>query len=74
MPRDAVLNHYLNSGRHLLMDTKMPRKIGAKPKKIDDPESDPHKIFVRRCVAEKPKKKDIVDDIKKFIKAAEELI
>jgi hypothetical protein len=32
---------------------------------------DPHRIFVRKCVTEKPKVKDIVEGIKRFIDAAE---
>ena len=72
---DSVLNNFMKSGRHLLGDTKAPRKIGTKPKKLETQmEEDPHKLFIRRCVMEKPKKADIVDDIKKFIKAAEETL
>jgi len=45
----------------------------VKPTKIDAPiDSDPHKVFTKRTIAEKPKKSDIIDEFKKFIKSAEE--
>lgn len=34
-------------------------------------ETDPYKVFAKRCINEKPKKADVVDDIKRFIAAAE---
>jgi hypothetical protein len=34
-------------------------------------ESDPHKVFVKYAIDNRPKKSELVDDIKKFIKAAE---
>ena len=73
---DNILKAFLHSGRHLLMDTKVPKKTGKKEKVtkeevLGDMESDPHKIFRKRCIAEKPKKMDVVMDIRRFIEAAE---
>jgi len=34
-------------------------------------ETDPYRIFTKRCISEKPKKAEVVDDIKRFIAAAE---
>ena len=77
---DSILSELFKSGRHLLLDTKAPRKIppkttASKAEVMGMPtESDPHKLFIRRCVMERPKKNEIVDDIKRFIKAAEETL
>ena len=74
--KDSVLAAFLQSGRHLLIDTKAPRKSAKKEKVtkaevMGEMESDPHKIFRKRCIAEKPKKADVVADIRRFIEAAE---
>ena len=73
---DSVLKSFLQSGRHLLLDTKAPKKTQKKEKVtkaevFGDLETDPHKIFRKRCIHEKPKKADVVLDIKRFIEAAE---
>ena len=71
-----ILKDFLASGRKLLDDTKSPT---AKTTKKQPPavstapvETDPHKIFERRTIQEKPKKSEVVEDIKKFIKQAED--
>jgi methionine synthase II (cobalamin-independent) len=71
-----ILKDFLSSGRKLLDDTKSP---SAKTTKKQPPgvgtgpvETDPHKIFQRRTIQEKPKKSEVVEDIKKFIKQAED--
>ena len=78
---DETFKNFLQSGRTILRDTKMPRKIPANVAKKgkeahqlkESPVSDdPHKVFVRKVVTEKPKKKDILEQIKRFIVAAEE--
>ena len=70
---EGFLRDFLASGKKLLDDTKQIKmKTAKQKKKAAEPLSDdPHKNFVRRVIAEKPKKKEIVDDIKKFISAAE---
>jgi len=35
---------------------------------------DPHKVFVKYSIANKPKKAELLVDIKKFIKQAEDLL
>jgi hypothetical protein len=73
-----TLKDFLNSGRKLITDTKIKyiknnskeAKV-LKEKPIEAPD-DPHKTFVRRTILEKPKKQDIVEEFKKFIKSAEE--
>ena len=75
------LKDILSSGKRILADTKQPRKTEVKTadgkKKpvpaMDTPtESDPHKNFIKRTIQEKPKQKAVVEEIKKFIKSAED--
>lgn len=77
----SYLKDVLSSGRKILGDTKqLPVKDGgskAKPKPSsihNPPESDPHKIFIKRAISERPKKSEMVDEIKKFIKQAEDCL
>ena len=70
---DATYKAFLDSGRHLLSDTKIPRLSNKKPGRpmTSVEESDPHKVFTKYAIDNRPKKSELVDDIKKFIKAAE---
>jgi hypothetical protein len=80
---DDHFKHFLDSGKKLLRDTKAPRRPAAaapvKGKKDTGPaqpsmsslSDDPHAVFVRRVVHEKPKKPEIVEQIKRFIVVAE---
>jgi hypothetical protein len=79
---DETYKQFLNSGKRILHDTKAPRRpetTVAKGKADKGPakpapsnmSDDPHKVFIRRVVGEKPKKQDIVDQIKQFIEIAE---
>lgn len=71
------MDKFFESGKKLLSDTKQPKKSGVKKGKTTieeisgQVETDPHRIFVKRCVSEKPKKVEIVKDIKRFIEVAE---
>jgi len=77
---DATFSEFLRSGKSLLTTTMQPRrapvaaakksKSAAQPAPSNIPD-DPHRIFVRKCVTEKPKAKDVVEGIKRFIDAAE---
>ena len=68
------LKEILTSGRQILADTKTPKQIkpvGGKgkvpnPAAGSGPETDPHKIFVKRAIQEKLKKMEIKDQIQKF--------
>jgi|APFre7841882654_1041346.scaffolds.fasta_scaffold80423_2 hypothetical protein len=71
------LKDFLNSGRKLITDTKIKMlKNTSKEAKVlkEKPalEGDPHQVFVRRTILEKPKKSEIVEEFIKFIKSAEE--
>lgn len=80
---DATLEALLKRGCVVLTDTKQrkaPAPEAGKPRKsrhtiaeaaAGQLETDPHKIFIRKAIDEKPSKADIVDEIKKFIKEAE---
>lgn len=72
------LKEFLASGKKLLTDTKTPKqvKVVAKgtgkvtaPAAGSGPETDPHKIFVKRAIQEKLKKTEIVKEIQKFCDA-----
>lgn len=71
------LSQLMKSGKKLLTDTKTPatkekRQAVAKSAIESTPtESDPHKAFVKRTISEKPKKTEVVEEFKKFIKAEE---
>lgn len=77
MPSD-YLKDILASGRVILGDTKTAKlKKDEKTKSsslTQPPESDPHKNFVKRTINEKPSKKEVVEEMKKFIKAAEDAL
>ena len=72
---------FLASGKAIVGDTRA-RKIAQKGKalppssieSLTPAETDPYRIFAKRTVAEKPKKAEMVKDIKKFIEAAEALL
>lgn len=73
---DTHFKEFLASGRTLLLDTKTPRKVVPASRKIKKEdmgiaETDPYKAFVRRVVQEKPKKTEIVKELKRFAEAAE---
>jgi hypothetical protein len=34
-------------------------------------EKDPHKVLIRRCIDDKIKKSDVIEEFKKFIESAE---
>jgi hypothetical protein len=70
----SFLHDFFKSGKKLIDDTKTPAVPKAKKKGIVtevSTETDPHKILVRRTIQEKPKKIDLVEDFKRFIKTAE---
>lgn len=71
----------LKSGHKLLVDTKARKPVTDAPKKGKIPpltqssmtqETDPHKRFVKMCIQNKPKKADMLKDIRSLISTAEE--
>lgn len=70
---------FFQSGKSLLADTKAPRKINtigerkkaAKAEMSGPGLDDPHAVFVRKVTTEKPKPKEVVEQLKRFIAAAE---
>ena len=74
----SFVNDFLQSGRRLVVDTKQP-KI-RKTERPKDPNTgkpalpvaqDAYQVFIKRCINDKPAKKEVVEDIKRFIEAAE---
>ena len=72
------LQHLMKSGKQILVDTKTPatkekrEKVAKVANETPKPEdSDPHKVFVKRTISEKPPKEKVVVDLLKFIKAEE---
>ena len=76
---DAALKALQESGKRLLVDTKQRKTSGPKkpnPSKdlIEPAETDPYRVFVRRVIAERPGKQEILKDIQRFIKVAEDAL
>jgi len=74
---DGTYREFLSSGRALITDTKTPKVKSESVKKaktgFDTPplEKDPHRVLIRRCVDDKIKKSDVIEEFKKFIETAE---
>jgi hypothetical protein len=74
---DGTYKEFLSSGRALITDTKTAKVKSESVKKaksgFDTPpmDKDPHKTLIRRCIEDKIKKSDIVEEFKKFIEVAE---
>jgi hypothetical protein len=74
---DGTYKEFLSSGRALITDTKTAKVKSESVKKaksgFDTPpaDKDPHKTLIRRCIDDKIKKSDIIEEFKKFIEAAE---
>ena len=68
------LKDVLSTGRKILSDTKTPKKVIVSDKKPSlpnpaagsGPESDPHKVFVKRAIKERLKKSEVVELVQKF--------
>ena len=75
---DGVYQDFLSSGRALITNTKTPKVKSESVKKakagFQTPtlEKDPHRVLIRRCIDDKIKKSDIVEEFKKFIQSAED--
>jgi hypothetical protein len=65
------LREFMKSGKVLITDTKTPRQLKPKEKAKPDEVGDPHKMFVRQTIQNKPKKLELVEEFKKFIKVEE---
>lgn len=74
---DSILKDFLTSGKAILADTKRPAVKNTKGGKVTkgevlgEMEQDPHRILIRRIIREKPSKKEVVEQFKRFIDAAE---
>lgn len=73
---DTTLKDFLMSGKALLVDTKRPKSVYKKEKVskgevLGETEKNPHKVFIRRTIHEKPPKKEVVEQFQRFTEAAE---
>ena len=64
------------SGKRLLIDTKTPKDERTKSKMVKGKAAEPvsedaHIAFQKRCIKDKPPKKEVVEYFKTFIDAAE---
>lgn len=73
---DGTLKQFMESGRKLITDSKLPKQKPSKvaPAAESEPLGDPHQVFVRRTKKELPKKMEVVEELKKFIVVAEKNI
>jgi len=72
---DSNLKSFLESGKHLIGDTKKilkKKQLAPEPLGTQQVELDPHRAFVKNAIQSKPKKAEIVEDFKKFIQLAED--
>jgi translation elongation factor EF-1alpha len=73
---DNTYRDFMQSGKALITDTKTP-KVKAKSVKGPDKgtdvivSGDPHKVLIKRCIDEKIKKSDVIEEFMKFIIQAE---
>jgi hypothetical protein len=75
---DPVIKSLFDSGRKLIADSKAAKPPASKKGKaklaseaMEPPETDPHKIFIKRAIRDKPKPAELLKDIKRFIEDAE---
>ena len=68
------LREFLKSGKTLIGDTKLKGTLKPKDRAKPDELGDPHKVFIRRTIQEKPKKAEIIEEFKKFIKISEDAL
>lgn len=66
------LKEFMKSGKVLITDTKTPRQLKPKEKAKPEELGCPHKVFVRHTIQNKPKKSELVEEFKKFIKIEED--
>jgi hypothetical protein len=75
---DGTYKEFLSSGRALITDTKTVKVKSESVKKASTgfatppADKDPHRVLIRRCIDDKIKKSDIVEEFKKFIQEAED--
>jgi len=77
---DNTFREFMSSGKALITDTKTPKvkseSVKAPKKSLDVvvESKDPHRVLIKRCIDEKIKKSDVIEEFKKFIQSAEEAL
>ena len=74
---DGNFKDFMSSGRALITDTKTPKvkAVSVKAPKVglEAPVEckDPHRMLIKRCIDDKIKKSEVIEEFKKFIDSAE---
>lgn len=77
---DGTYRDFMTSGRALITDTKTAKvkseSVKAPKKGLDVviESSDPHRTLIKRCIDDRIKKSDVIEEFKKFIQSAEEAL
>ena len=73
--QDQNFLQFLQSGKKILTDTKTPRRVEPKTKKLPPPKpdepTDPHDRFVKKCIKDKPSRKVLLEFFEDTIKSEE---
>ena len=73
--QDQGFLQFLQSGKKILTDTKTPKRAQVQTKKLAPPKPeeplDPHQRFVKKCIADKPSKKVLIEFFEDIIKSEE---
>jgi len=74
---DGNFKEFMASGKGLITDTKTPKvkAVSVKASKVglETPveSKDPHRMLIKRCIDDKIKKSEVIEEFKKFIDSAE---
>lgn len=76
---DGNFREFLASGKALITDTKQAKvkSESVKAKKVGTDvqvSGDPHRVLIKRCIDDKIKKSEVIEEFKKFIQAAEDAL
>jgi hypothetical protein len=76
MERSSYLSNLLKSGKQILADTKLPASKEKREKIVKNAsepvDADPHRAFIKKTITDKPPKDEVVKQLERFIKEAED--
>ena len=74
---DGNFKEFMASGKGLITDTKTPKvkaqSVKAPKVGLEAPveSKDPHRMLIKRCIDDRIKKSEVIEEFKKFIDSAE---
>jgi len=74
---DGNFKEFMASGKGLITDTKTPKvkaqSVKASKVGLEAPVEckDPHRMLIKRCIDDRIKKSEVIEEFKKFIDSAE---